>query len=240
MKSIGLYKTWTRIYHEDHKRDRLLLLSCISIPIVWGVLQFYHLIFSRPIIEWVIATFPQLSKNFKTPYPFVAAMLNLVIFGTLAMIWPDRGFGHSWRPSRQQSLVVLLLISFSLIYPSLNTLDNGNPFKEMGFVIWTITPVEEEILFRGFLYALLLRIFNRSPDSTFREVLPVLVLGAVWFSLWHLSPLAVAKYGWNMMGLQLISTFVAGIVFNGLRHWTGSIWLVIPVHAAGNFMVSLM
>jgi membrane protease YdiL (CAAX protease family) len=167
-------------------------------------------------------------------------MLNLVIFGTLAMIWPDWGFGHFWRPSRQQSLVVLLLISFSLIYPSLNTLDHGNPFKEMGFVIWTITPIEEEILFRGFLYALLLRIFKRSPDSTFREVLPVLVLGSVWFSLWHLSPLAVAKYGWNMMGLQLISTFVAGIIFNGLRHWTGSIWLVIPVHAAGNFMVSLM
>lgn len=240
MKSIEIYKTWIRIHHSNSKRDGFLLFSILSIPIVWAILQFYHLIFSRPIIDWVIATFPQISESFKTPYPFVAAMLNLAIFGTMAMIWPEPGFGHSWSPHRQQSLVVLLLVSLSLIYPSLNTLDNGNPFREMGFAIWTITPVEEEILFRGFLYALLLRIFKRSPDSPFREVLPVLLLGSVWFSLWHLSPLAVTKYGWNMMGLQLISTFVAGLIFNGLRHWTGSIWLVIPVHAAGNFMVGFM
>ena len=110
----------------------------------------------------------------------------------------------------------------------------------MGFAIWTITPVEEEILFRGFAYAFLLRVFKLSPDSSFREALPIFVLGSVWFSLWHLSPVAVAKYGWDIMRLQLISTFVAGMIFNGLRHWTRSIWLVIPVHAAGNFMVSIM
>jgi membrane protease YdiL (CAAX protease family) len=168
-------------------------------------------------------------------------MLNLVIFGTIAAIWPDLGFGHSWKPNRYQSLAVLALVCASMIYPILNTfIDPGNPFKRMGFVIWTVTPIQEEILFRGFLYALLLRIFKRSPDSSLKEMLPVFILGALWFSLWHLSPLAVVKYGWRIIGIQLVSTFFAGILFNGLRHWTRSIWLVIPVHAAGNFMVSIM
>lgn len=223
-------------------KDKLLLLSIGSIPIAWGVLQGYHLILCKPLVEWIIVTFPQAFKDLQMPYPFVVSLLNLAIWGTLAAIWPHLGFGHFWKPDRYQSVVVLFIVSISLLYPTFNTaLDSvTTPFKEMGFVVWTVTPVQEEILFRGFLYTLLLRIFNRSPDSSLREVFPVLVLGAVWFSLWHLCPHAVAKYGWKVIGTQLLATFGAGVIFNVLRHWTGSIWLVIPVHAAGNFAVSVL
>ena len=223
-------------------KGRLLVFSIASIPVAWAVLQSYHLIFCKPIVEWLISIFPHLSENFPMPYPFVVSMLNLAIFGTMAAIWPDLGFGHSWQPKRSQSLMVLFLVSVSMLFPVLNTFLNNveNPFKEMGFVIWTVTPVEEEILFRGFLYAFLLRIFKRTPDSSLKATLPVIVLGAVWFALWHLSPLAVMKYGWGMVGTQVVFTFLAGLMFNGLRHWTGSIWLVIPVHAAGNFVASIM
>jgi len=224
-----------------YKKDRLLLLGISSIPIAWGALQCYHMIFCKPIVEWIIAVFPQSFEDLQMPYPFVASMLNLAIFGMMAAIWPDLGFGHSWKPNRHQSLVVLSLVSASLIFPILNIfVDNVNHFQKMGFTIWTITPVQEEIIFRGFLYAFLLRIFHRSPDSSLREVFPVLVLGAVWFSLWHLSPYAITKYGWGIVVTQVVLTLFAGIIFNALRHWTGSIWLVIPVHAAGNFMVSVM
>jgi membrane protease YdiL (CAAX protease family) len=225
-----------------NKKNRLLLLSIGSIPIAWGVLQCYHLICCRPIVKWILSTFPQSFENLQMPYPFVASMLNLTIFGIMAAFWPHLGFGYSWKPDRYQCFVVLSLISAAMIYPSLNTFLESvvTPVKDMGFVTWTITPVQEEIIFRGFLYAFLLRIFKRTSDSSFREVLPVLVLGAVWFSLWHLSPHAIMKYGWGVVGTQVVLTFFAGIIFNGLRHWTGSIWLVIPVHAAGNFMVSVM
>lgn len=223
------------------RRKRLLILSMISIPIAWVVLQFYHLVISKPIIKWIIASFPQLSENFAMPYPFVASLLNLAIFGTLAAIWPELGFGHTWKPNRQQSIVVLSLVIVSIIYPILYMSSGyATPFKQMGFIIWTITPVQEEIIFRGFLYSLLLRLFKRSPQSSLKDVLPVLLLGAVWFSLWHLSPHAIMKYGWQLIGIQLVLTFFAGLIFNWLRHWTGSIWLVIPVHAAGNFMVTMM
>jgi membrane protease YdiL (CAAX protease family) len=82
--------------------------------------------------------------------------------------------------------------------------------------------------------------FKCSPESSLKDVLPVIMLGAVWFALWHLSPQAIAKYGWRIVGGQVVVTFFAGIMFNGLRYWTRSIWLVIPVHAAGNFMVGIM
>jgi membrane protease YdiL (CAAX protease family) len=222
--------------------DRVPLLSLLSLPIVWGVFQVYRLLFSKPLVEWILATYPQFFENLQTPYPFVASSLNLVIFGSLALIWPALGFGHFRKPDRYQSFVVLLLVGITCIYPLLNGFVGytTTPFKQMGFVIWTITPIQEEIFFRGFLYTLLLRLFHQSSDSSWRDVLPVLLLGAAWFSLWHLTPHAINKYGWDVVGPQLGLTFMAGILFNGLRHWTGSIWLVIPVHAAGNFMVSIM
>ena len=195
------------------KRDRLLLVSIISLPIAWGVFQFYHLIFSRPIVEWIIAIFPQLSENVHMPYPFIASLLNLVIFGIMAIIWPNLGCGKFQKPDRYQILVVLFLVGATSLYPILNSFlgYTTTPFKQMGFVIWTITPIQEEIIFRGFLYTLLLRICHRSPNSPWRDVLPVLLIGALWFSLWHLSPHAINKYGWEVVGLQLGLTFAAGI-----------------------------
>ncbi len=224
-----------------NKNHRLFLLNIGMLPLVWGIFQGYHLFICKPIGERMLAAFPQFFEQFQMSYPLAVALINLVFFGTLAMIWPHLGFGDAWRANRHHSLIIFSIIVVSLFAPIFNGFwESANPFKEMGWVTWTLTPVEEEILFRGFLYTLLLRLFRQTPYSSWRKVLPVLLLGAVWFALWHIYPPAIEKHGWRVVGLQAIMTFFAGILFNGLRHWTGSIWFVIPVHAAGNFMVSLM
>lgn len=136
---------------------------------------------------------------------------------------------------------MLGIMAASAVYPILNSfIQYQTPADQMGFVIWTITPVQEEILFRGFLYAFALRLFGFTEDSPWQEIFPALIVGAAWFSLWHLSPPAIQKYGWNIVGLQLILTFGAGLLFNWLRYWTRSIWLIIPIHAVGNYMISIM
>ncbi|PID56767.1 hypothetical protein CSB45_10015 [candidate division KSB3 bacterium] len=85
-----------------------------------------------------------------------------------------------------------------------------------------------------------LSLFRCSPDSSWREALPVLLLGSAWFSLWHLHSPAVFAHGWTSVRFQTFMTFWAGLLFNFICHWTGSIWLVIPLHAAGNFAVSFI
>lgn len=223
------------------EQDRLLRWGLISLPIAWGILQFYQLVLSRPIALWAIATFPSVFEHIQPAYPFAVSVFHLAIWLALAAIWPHIGFGSARKPDRYQTIVAVSLISICAIFPIFKMFSGlGSTFSQMGFVTWTITPVQEEILFRGFLYALLLRIFQQSPDSSWKKALPVLVLGALWFSLWHLSPLAIKNYGWQIVGTQVLITFFAGLIFNGLRHWSGSIWLGIPVHAAGNFMVSVM
>jgi len=223
------------------KKKGLPIILPLLIPLGWIILQGYHLVIQKPIVLYFISKFPQLSESFAMPYPFVASMLNLTIFGVLAVIWPRQGLGYEWKPDRKQGLLVLGLILASIIYPVLvTTFGSINPFKKAGFVIWTITPIQEEIIFRGFLYYFLLHIFKKSDVSTLKEIIPVILVGSIWFSLWHLSPHATNKYGWYFMTGQLVLTFSVGIIFNLLRFWTKSIWLVIPVHAAGNFMLSFL
>lgn len=210
---------------------------------MWGLLQSYQTWIARPAGLWLVEHVAALRDHIPIPMPeaFGAALISLLIFGIMAAFRPDLGVGLYWKPNRLQCLVIVGLISASLLYPLLNQfLGYATPVEQMGIVVWTITPVEEEILFRGLLYALALRLFHKSPDASWREILPVLLVNSIWFALWHISPQAILKYGWEMIAAQGILTFAAGLLFSVLRHWTGSIWLVIPVHAAGNFMISIM
>lgn len=222
-----------------------MLVSGLSLPIVWGLLQVYQHWIISPLGEAVLALFPHIFEHIYVPPQqtllLASSLLSLLIFGICGLIWPEVGFGQSWQPSRKQSIVVLGIIVISVAYPILNSfIDYATPVKQMGFIVWTITPVQEEILFRGFLYSFALHLFGRTQDSSWDETFPVLVVGALWFSLWHLSPPAIQRYGWGLIGPQAILTFGAGLLFNGLRYWTRSIWLIIPVHAVGNFMISIM
>jgi membrane protease YdiL (CAAX protease family) len=227
------------------ERKTFFCIAAASLPIAWAVLQAYLNWFARPLGAAAIRVFPTIFARIAVPPNqaglLASSLVSLLIFGIAALIWPESGFGESWTPNRTHGLVIASLVGVSLVYPILNSfMDIETPAVEMGFAIWTITPVAEEILFRGFLYALLLRLFGLTHESPWEQTFPVLVVGALWFSLWHVSPPAIQKYGWKIIGPQAILTFGAGILFNSLRFWTRSVWLLIPVHAAGNFMISIM
>jgi len=209
---------------------------------MWILLQGYHLLVFHWLADWLLPFFPQAAHISDVPNVAIASVVNLVIFGTLAVIWPRLGFGDRWKPNRSQSLTVFFLIGGALLFGQWIALftEATGPFKPMGFIIWTITPIEEEILFRGFLHAWLVRVFNVRPNASFQKATPAILLGAAWFALWHLVPDAMLQYGWEIVTLQTVWTFAAGILFGTLRHWTGSIWLTIPVHAAGNFIAVML
>ncbi len=230
--------------YMQKRRNAFILISILSQPVMWALLQAYQNGAIRPLGQMLAAKTSLFATLAPSPgqAPLLASsLLSLVLFGVCALIWPDIGFGQVWKPSRSQGMVVLGIIAASVAYPVLNSLVGyKTPVGHMGFIIWTITPVQEEILFRGFLYTFTLHLFGRTENSSWRETLPVLIVGAAWFSLWHLTPYGIERYGWGVIGPQLLLTFGAGLLFNGLRYWTKSIWLIIPVHAAGNFMISIM
>ncbi len=214
----------------------------ISIPLMWLVLQSYHLLVYDLFAQWLITQFPYLTLAPKAPHVAIASIFNLILFGTLAAIWPSLGLGIGWKPSRYQSLTLFFLVGGVFLAGHWLTFLPAvtNPFKSMGITMWTTTPIGEEILFRGFVYAWLAQRWQVRPEATFRQAAPMILHGALCFALWHLVPDAILQYGWQPIVLQVIWTFGAGILFGMLRHWTGSIWFTIPVHAAGNFVATLL
>jgi membrane protease YdiL (CAAX protease family) len=92
-----------------------------------------------------------------------------------------------------------------------------------GWLLWlwlaisVLTPVAEEVLFRGFLF----RGWLRSPSNAW----PVIVVTALLWSLSHV------QYDWYVIS----QVFVAGLLLGWLRWASGSTLLTILLHALINF-----
>lgn len=221
-----------------------MVIGVLSLPLVWGLLQTYQTGLVRPAGQaladrWRL--FDALAPSPATAPLLASSLLSLCIWGTCAFLWPELGFGRDWTASRSQGLVVLGLAAASTLYPLVNrVVGYTTPVSEMGYIIWTITPVQEEILFRGFLYRAALRLFGITEQAPWRAAAPALLTASLWFAVWHATPYGIEKYGLSVIAPQVALTFGAGLLLNWLRHWTRSIWLLIPVHAIGNFMLSIM
>ncbi len=84
------------------------------------------------------------------------------------------------------------------------------------FAVVVLTPIGEEILFRGFLF----RGWQQSP----RDVWPVIVVTSLLWALIHV------QYDWYVIG----QIFVFGLLLGWMRWATGSTILTILLHALIN------
>lgn len=91
--------------------------------------------------------------------------------------------------------------------------------------------IAEEILFRGILFDLIVRVFG-SRKLLLNLSFPVLVT-SVLFGLQHLS---YHDFRVNSASLtQVVYTTIMGIVFANFKESTGRLWLVILLHMMTNF-----
>ena len=142
----------------------------------------------------------------------------------LGLIWPRRGevvFGVA-------AIVVMIiagnalswLLGRSLVTPF--QLDIYKTASAGGWLLWlwlaivVLTPVGEEILFRGFLF----RGWLRSP----RDAFAVIVIIALLWALIHV------QYDWYTVG----QIFIFGLLLGWMRWATGSTLLTIVLHALIN------
>jgi membrane protease YdiL (CAAX protease family) len=84
-----------------------------------------------------------------------------------------------------------------------------------GVALVVMAPLGEEIVFRGFLFR---------------------GLGA---SLGPVAAVILTSLGWAALHVQyevffIVQIFVIGLIFGGLRWWSGSLYLVIVLHALIN------
>jgi CAAX protease family protein len=87
------------------------------------------------------------------------------------------------------------------------------PLFILSFVV--IAPMEEEILFRGFLF--------RGLVPRLGTIVTIVLTAVIW-SIVHL------QYNWFFVG----EIFLLGLTFGWLRWWSGSLILTFLLHAANN------
>jgi membrane protease YdiL (CAAX protease family) len=85
--------------------------------------------------------------------------------------------------------------------------------------------VSEEFLYRGFVFAIFAKIFVHGAEAG----LFAGVVSSLWFAIAHLYQ---GKRG-------VITTFVVGMIFAGLRSWSGTLLPSMLAHAAVDLLVGL-
>lgn len=125
------------------------------------------------------------------------------------------------------------------ILPLLISLLFGN-FKSVSNLVlkdaiwfWIAVPIAEELIFRGWIFNLLNRIFRNS----FLPVLPLTPM-ALWgqsiaFSIWHLQNWGEIPLAFLL--LQLLYTFFVGLWLGFYRWHTGRLWPCFLGHVLLNF-----
>ena len=181
------------------------------------------------------------------PANLAIAMLVVGVGRSAGLRWPELGLA---REDLRRGLVVggvaavlvALVLTVAILVPSMASFfESDSVAADSTFDHWFIpivripigTAVFEELLFRGVLLGLLIRL---------RSVRFAVVASAVIFGLWHIVPAwesatgDVVQVGGAIIGTVAITT-VAGVIFALMRVRSGSVAAPMLAHAALNSFV---
>lgn len=96
-------------------------------------------------------------------------------------------------------------------------------------------PIGEELLFRGWFYAVVNRLAGHRFISLTNPLPAAVFFSSLGFSLWHLQNLETMS--WLQVAFQLVYTFFAGLWLGYLRWKTGKIVFPLAAHIGLNAMV---
>jgi membrane protease YdiL (CAAX protease family) len=159
---------------------------------------------------------------------------SYALLGLALTIWSPSAFGlrlaHTWRRRR----FVLAVTLIALVPMAVGMLFIRNPFYGGSPSFYLLTPLAEELLFRGFCHAVLADAFPQRLYVNRVAVSAAALLSGLAFGLWHLGGLRLPPT--DFIWLQLGYTTVGGVLMGILRDRTGSIWPAWAIHVAVNIM----
>lgn len=106
------------------------------------------------------------------------------------------------------------------------------PFQGGSSAFCFTVPLSEELLFRGFLFAVVADAFRGSIHIGSQRISVAALITGVAFGVWHLGGLYWPVQGFSLF--QVAYTTIAGILFAMIRERTGSLWPCWLVHFVVN------
>ncbi len=183
--------------------------------------------------HWIPAywwhTVGHLLEPLRDPWPYYLCSLILAVLLTM---WAPRTFGLTWAKTWEARRVVAIVGGSMTVVAIVGMLFIRVPFYGGSSAVFVCVPLMEELLFRGFLFAVLDDAFPRRWKLGRFRFATATVVTAVAFGLWHLGGLRLPSDGFILF--QVIYTAIAGLLFAIMREATGSIWAPWSVHFVVN------
>lgn len=158
--------------------------------------------------------------------------LAQLVLAILLVACAPREFGLGiGRTFQKKQLVMIIAVPMTVIC-AVVMLFVRTPFFGEGWSIYLITPLVEELFFRGFIFSAISFAFPGSTTVAGFGIARATLFSAIAFGLWHLGGLhwPTESFIW----FQLVYTTIAGLLWGHLRDQTGSIWSGCAIHAAIN------
>jgi len=187
-------------------------------------------------MAFIIAIVGQLSLGMNYADPLFAAKylpVEIIMFFTSIILWylflrkevPIR-FTHEINPTLLISLP-LLMLPITVLIVALATAQEIDYSLLSTFFVTTIgVGVSEEIFFRGIAFGSLITL-KVSPKNA-------ILLSALLFSSFHLTNLA-SEVSTTLMIIQLVNTFMMGVIFAYIYYKTRNIFYLILIHIMWDF-----
>ncbi|MCP4250428.1 MAG: CPBP family intramembrane metalloprotease [bacterium] len=192
-------------------RRVVALLTTVGLTFSWIQAYWYH------YTKRLFAALPD-PWNYRLSMLVFALVLTSACPTASGIHWVD-----TWR--RRRTVVVIgggmILVSVGVM------LFNRLPFYGRSPAIYLCVPLYEELIFRGFVFAVIADAFPRVWRLGRVQVSTATVLTAIAFGLSHMGGL------WStpaFMIFQVFYTSVAGLFFAIMRERTGSVWAPLLVH----------
>ena len=202
----------------------------------WLAVAFVVTIAARAVPSWRFlgeVWRDQLGGDSAISYELFTDLVLLGIGACLVVSAPRRS-GLRIGAVRDHWRAVLLVcavpvVATALVYPNLPE----RPFAGAGWSMWLVSPLAQDLVFIGFLYGQLDRVFPGYVHPRIR-LNRALVLTAGFFALWHVPNISGVSTGYMLF--QLAYTSVGLVVVGFSRQWTGSMVYCTIEHSAVNLI----
>lgn len=161
------------------------------------------------------------------PFPW-ALGASMLALGAALTLWSPQIFGLTWSDTWKRRRCVAFIGGGMTLVACVGMLFIRVPFFGESASIYLCTPLFEELMFRGFIFAVLADAFPRTLAVGRLRFSTATLISAVAFGLWHLGGLNWPENGFILF--QVFYTSIAGFLFALIRERTGSLYAPWFVH----------
>lgn len=134
------------------------------------------------------------------------------------------------------AIPVIIALAFGWVLNRTSLVSSQNRLQDLFWFVFCI-PMGEELLFRGWLWAIFRSLFKNSLFTLTNPLPSALIFSSFSFSLWHLQN--SQHISPPFLAFQVVYTFFTGVWLGYLRWRTGKITSSILAHALINLAASL-